>query len=176
VPAKANRTNHESYSNNTVIAEKATTSIVVENNHYFPADSICRSFSMSPKEAALEGSASYYSLNVNGEKNKRRCLVLTLSQRSRQQYYNKCSLLKVCMEQHRAFRLRLKTPSQHAEGLLAPRTHCAESLGPCTRLNNWVNWQLVGTKTLLNPLGRTDGLRNILADSLKSLNLSGNSH
>ncbi|OGX87627.1 hypothetical protein BEN47_00180 [Hymenobacter lapidarius] len=58
--------------NNTVIAESNDT-VVVENNHYFPADAIKKEFfedSVAQTSCPWKGRASYYSLSVNGEKNK----------------------------------------------------------------------------------------------------------
>ncbi|HEA22626.1 hypothetical protein LCGC14_2237010 [marine sediment metagenome] len=58
--------------NNTVIAESDAT-VVVENNHYFPADSIKKDyFTASDKHSTCpwKGEASYYSLEVDGQKNK----------------------------------------------------------------------------------------------------------
>ena len=58
--------------NNTVIAESTDTK-VVENNHYFPADSIKKEFfepSDTQTNCPWKGVASYYSLNVNGTQNK----------------------------------------------------------------------------------------------------------
>ena len=58
--------------NNTVIAESEDT-IVIENNHYFPAESINKEFF---KESDLhstcpwKGLASYYTLTVEGKENK----------------------------------------------------------------------------------------------------------
>ena len=58
--------------NNAVIAESNDT-VVVENNHYFPADSIKKEFfedSIAHTTCPWKGQASYYSLRVNGELNK----------------------------------------------------------------------------------------------------------
>jgi len=58
--------------NGAVLAESSDT-VVVEGNHYFPADSIKREY-FSPSEThtvcGWKGTASYYDINVNGEKNK----------------------------------------------------------------------------------------------------------
>lgn len=57
--------------NNTVIAESDNTE-VVENNHYFPADSIKKEyFKSSDKHTTCpwKGKASYYTLEVDGKKN-----------------------------------------------------------------------------------------------------------
>lgn len=58
--------------NGTVLAESNDT-IVVEGNHYFPADSINRDY-FSPSEThtvcSWKGTASYYDVTVNGETNK----------------------------------------------------------------------------------------------------------
>ncbi len=57
--------------NNTVIAESDNT-VVVENNHYFPADSIKKEFfkpSNSHTTCPWKGVASYYTISVNGEEN-----------------------------------------------------------------------------------------------------------
>jgi len=57
--------------NDQVIAESNET-IVVEGNHYFPADSIKKEF-FDPSEThticPYKGEASYYSLAVNGQNN-----------------------------------------------------------------------------------------------------------
>ena len=58
--------------NNTVVAESDDT-IVIENNHYFPADAIKVEFfeaSIAHTSCPWKGQASYYSLRVNGEHNK----------------------------------------------------------------------------------------------------------
>ena len=58
--------------NNTVIAESDAT-VVVESNHYFPANSIKREyFKASDKHTSCpwKGKASYYSLQVDGQQNK----------------------------------------------------------------------------------------------------------
>ncbi len=57
--------------NNTVIAESDNTQ-VVENNHYFPANTIKKEFfkdSNTNTVCPWKGKASYYSLEVNGEVN-----------------------------------------------------------------------------------------------------------
>lgn len=57
--------------NNTVIAESDAT-VVIENNHYFPADSIKKEyFKPSDKHTGCpwKGTASYYTLEVDGKKN-----------------------------------------------------------------------------------------------------------
>ena len=58
--------------NNRVIAESNNT-VVVENNHYFPKESIKQEFfSESPAQTTCpwKGTASYYSINVDGKENK----------------------------------------------------------------------------------------------------------
>lgn len=58
--------------NNTVIAESEDT-IVIENNHYFPIESIKKEFyeeSDSHSTCPWKGVASYYTLTVEGKKNK----------------------------------------------------------------------------------------------------------
>ncbi|MGY2133977.1 DUF427 domain-containing protein [Hymenobacter sp. HD11105] len=58
--------------NDTVLAESNDT-VVVENNHYFPADSLKREFfedSIAHTSCPWKGRASYYSVRVNGELNK----------------------------------------------------------------------------------------------------------
>ncbi len=58
--------------NGTVIAESNDT-VVVEGNHYFPADSIKREYfadSATHTVCGWKGTASYYSLNVDGAGNK----------------------------------------------------------------------------------------------------------
>lgn len=57
--------------NGTVIAESADT-VLVEGNHYFPADALKReyiAFSNHKTSCPWKGQASYYSLMVNGELN-----------------------------------------------------------------------------------------------------------
>ena len=57
--------------NNTVIAESADT-VVVEGNHYFPADSITPEFfkpSATTTVCPWKGTASYYTLEVDGKQN-----------------------------------------------------------------------------------------------------------
>lgn len=57
--------------NDTVIAESDAT-VVVEGNHYFPKDSIKSEFyqdSQTHTVCPWKGTASYYSLQVNGETN-----------------------------------------------------------------------------------------------------------
>jgi uncharacterized protein (DUF427 family) len=58
--------------NGAVIAESDDT-VVVENNHYFPADSV-RSELLRPSEehsfCPWKGTASYYSLEVDGQLNR----------------------------------------------------------------------------------------------------------
>jgi uncharacterized protein (DUF427 family) len=54
-----------------VIAESEDT-VVVEGNHYFPPDSIDRSFFESSDTTTIcpwKGTASYYHVSVGGEKN-----------------------------------------------------------------------------------------------------------
>ena len=57
--------------NNQVIAESDQT-IVIENNHYFPKDSVKAEF-LKPTDIHTtchwKGKASYYSLEVNGKEN-----------------------------------------------------------------------------------------------------------
>ncbi|MDQ6815666.1 MAG: DUF427 domain-containing protein [Bacteroidota bacterium] len=58
--------------NNEVIAESNET-IVVENNHYFPADAVKKEFlvaSGTHTTCPWKGVASYYSLNVNNKENR----------------------------------------------------------------------------------------------------------
>jgi len=58
--------------NNTVIAESSDT-LVVENNHYFPAESIKKEFFKSSDTHTTcpwKGKASYYTLAVDGKENK----------------------------------------------------------------------------------------------------------
>ncbi|MBC7691747.1 MAG: DUF427 domain-containing protein [Methylotenera sp.] len=57
--------------NQELIAESDKT-VVVEGNHYFPADSINRKFlvdSSTKSSCPWKGEASYYSLSVNGKIN-----------------------------------------------------------------------------------------------------------
>lgn len=58
--------------NGQTIAESDTT-VVVEGNHYFPADSIKKAYfkpSSTQTICPWKGKASYYTLEVNGEENK----------------------------------------------------------------------------------------------------------
>jgi len=58
--------------NNEVIAE-STETVVVENNHYFPASSIKKEFykeSNTQSNCPWKGVASYYTLQVDGNENK----------------------------------------------------------------------------------------------------------
>ena len=57
--------------NNEVIAQSDNT-IVVENNHYFPADSIKKEYfktSVTHTTCPWKGLASYYTLDVDGKQN-----------------------------------------------------------------------------------------------------------
>ena len=57
--------------NDQIIAESDDT-VVVEGNHYFPAGSIKKEFfepSTTTSTCPWKGEASYYSLNVKGERN-----------------------------------------------------------------------------------------------------------
>lgn len=57
--------------NGTVIAESATT-VQVEGNHYFPADSVRREFftdSTTTTVCPWKGTASFYSVTVDGKSN-----------------------------------------------------------------------------------------------------------
>lgn len=57
--------------NNTVIAESDET-VVVENNHYFPAESIKKEYfkpSDTHTTCPWKGLASYYTLSVDGKEN-----------------------------------------------------------------------------------------------------------
>ena len=58
--------------NNQVIAESDET-VVVENNHYFPLDSVNQDYlshSDTTSVCSWKGTANYYSLNVDGAENK----------------------------------------------------------------------------------------------------------
>ncbi len=58
--------------NKQIIAESDNT-VVIENNHYFPADSIKKEFfksSATQSNCPWKGIASYYSLEVDGALNK----------------------------------------------------------------------------------------------------------
>lgn len=58
--------------NNEVIAESNDT-IVVENNHYFPLESVKKEYLQSSETHTTcpwKGLASYYTLNVDGQQNK----------------------------------------------------------------------------------------------------------
>jgi uncharacterized protein (DUF427 family) len=57
--------------NGTVVAESDST-VVVEGNHYFPADAIKSEFfkpSSTHTTCGWKGEASYYTLDVNGKQN-----------------------------------------------------------------------------------------------------------
>lgn len=57
--------------NNTVIAQSDDT-VVVENNHYFPLASVKQAFlkpSATTTVCGWKGTASYYTLDINGETN-----------------------------------------------------------------------------------------------------------
>ena len=57
--------------NDQVIAESSNT-IVVENNHYFPADSVEKDLLISSNTHTTcpwKGEASYYTIQVNGKQN-----------------------------------------------------------------------------------------------------------
>lgn len=57
--------------NDTVVAESDAT-VVVEGNHYFPAESIRREFfepSATTSICGWKGTAGYFTLNVNGQRN-----------------------------------------------------------------------------------------------------------
>ncbi len=57
--------------NNTVIAESNDT-VVIENNHYFPPESIKKEYFKSSETHSTcpwKGVASYYSVDVDGKKN-----------------------------------------------------------------------------------------------------------
>ena len=58
--------------NDTVLAESDNT-VVIENNHYFPADTIQKEYfkkSDTHTHCPWKGKASYYTLEVAGESNK----------------------------------------------------------------------------------------------------------
>jgi len=58
--------------NNQVIAESDQT-IIIENNHYFPASSVKQEFikpSATHTTCPWKGLASYYNVEVNGEQNR----------------------------------------------------------------------------------------------------------
>jgi len=57
--------------NGAVVAESSKT-VVVEGNHYFPPDAIRKEYfqpSTTHTECGWKGTASYYSLSVNGQTN-----------------------------------------------------------------------------------------------------------
>lgn len=57
--------------NNTILAESNDT-VVVEGNHYFPADSIKQEYFKNSETHTVchwKGTASYYSIEVDGETN-----------------------------------------------------------------------------------------------------------
>ncbi len=57
--------------NNTVIAE-STDTVVIENNHYFPEDSIKKEYfkpSKTHTNCPWKGIASYYTIEVDGKQN-----------------------------------------------------------------------------------------------------------
>ena len=58
--------------NNTVIAESGDT-IIIENNHYFPKDSVNAAYlrtSDTHTTCPWKGLASYYTLSVDGQENR----------------------------------------------------------------------------------------------------------
>lgn len=58
--------------NGEVIAESSNT-VVVENNHYFPPESIHKEFFKNSDTHSVcpwKGTASYYTIEVNGKENK----------------------------------------------------------------------------------------------------------
>ena len=58
--------------NGKIIAESNKT-IVIENNHYFPTESVKKEFLLSSDTTTVcpwKGNASYYSLNIEGSVNK----------------------------------------------------------------------------------------------------------
>lgn len=58
--------------NDEIIAESDDT-VVVENNHYFPMDSLNKAFIVDSEHTSncpWKGQASYYSINVKGNLNK----------------------------------------------------------------------------------------------------------
>ena len=58
--------------NGSTIAESQDT-IVVEGNHYFPAEAVARQYLADSKHTSVcgwKGTANYYSINVGGELNK----------------------------------------------------------------------------------------------------------
>jgi uncharacterized protein (DUF427 family) len=58
--------------NGVVIAESNDT-VVVEGNHYFPADAVMKTYLVNSEHTSIcswKGTANYYSLNVAGELNK----------------------------------------------------------------------------------------------------------
>ncbi|MEN8886731.1 DUF427 domain-containing protein [uncultured Winogradskyella sp.] len=58
--------------NNKVIAESSDT-VVIENNHYFPHESIKKEFFRTSELQSVcpwKGTASYYTLDVDGKENK----------------------------------------------------------------------------------------------------------
>lgn len=62
----------KAYWNGEVIAESDDT-VMVENNHYFPPNSIKKNFFMESETHSVcpwKGKASYYSLEVDGKANK----------------------------------------------------------------------------------------------------------
>jgi len=57
--------------NGEVVAESNNT-VVVDGNHYFPADSIKSEYYLESRRTSVcgwKGTANYYSLNVNGQSN-----------------------------------------------------------------------------------------------------------
>ncbi|MEM9326203.1 MAG: DUF427 domain-containing protein [Bacteroidota bacterium] len=62
----------KAYWNDTLLADSDDT-VVVENNHYFPADSLNKEFfkeSATNTVCPWKGQASYYTLEVDGKENK----------------------------------------------------------------------------------------------------------
>ena len=67
----ANEFEMKAYWNGQIIAESDDT-VVVEGNHYFPADSIAKQYfkqSDSTTECPWKGEASYYTIEVEGKTN-----------------------------------------------------------------------------------------------------------
>lgn len=57
--------------NNTILAESNET-VIIEGNHYFPADSINKEYFKDSETHSVchwKGTASYYSLEVDGKEN-----------------------------------------------------------------------------------------------------------
>ena len=82
--------------NNTVVAESDDT-VVVENNHYFPAEALKREYfedSIAHTTCPWKGQASYYSLRADGELNKDAAWYYPAPKEAAQQIRNRVAFWK----------------------------------------------------------------------------------